>query len=57
MLTDGRGVHTTYQILLVDPERITLKRRTIFDRRASGEGVREVEDVVAVAPYNLERPR
>lgn len=56
VLTDGGDVYTTYQVLLADYERITLKRRRTFDRRASREGVREVADVVVVTPYNLEEP-
>jgi hypothetical protein len=54
VLTDGRGVYETYQVLLVDPERVMLKRQRTFDRRASREGIRSVEDVVTVTPYNLE---
>jgi len=53
-LTDGRGVYETYQVLLVDPERVTLKRRRTFDHRASHKGIRTVEDVITVRPYNLE---
>jgi len=53
-LTDGRGVYETYQVLLVDPERVTLKRRRTFDRRASRKGIRTVEDVIMVRPYNFE---
>lgn len=54
VLTDGRSVYETYQVLLVDPERVMLKRQRTFDRRASREGIRTVEDVIAVTPYNLE---
>lgn len=57
LLTDGHEVYQTYRVLLVDPERITLRRRTTFDHRASGEGIRDVEDVVALKPYNLERTK
>ncbi len=56
MLTDGREVYETYQVLLADSERITLRRRKTFDNRASGMGVRAVEDVVALEPYNFEKP-
>jgi hypothetical protein len=54
LLTDGREVYEAYQVLLADPERITLKRQRTFDHRTTGEGIRTVEDVVAVTPYNLE---
>ena len=53
-LTDGSGVYETYQVLLIDPERVMLKRQRTFDRRALREGIRTVEDVLAVTPYNLE---
>jgi hypothetical protein len=52
-LTDGRGVYETYQLLVVGPERVMLKRQISVDRRASGAGIRTVEDVIAVTPYDL----
>ncbi len=54
VLTNGRDVHETYQVLLIDQERITLKRQEVFDRRASREGIRAIETAVAVTPYNRE---
>ena len=46
-----------YRILLLDPERVVLKRENVYDRRGSREGVRTAETVVSVAPYDLEERR
>jgi hypothetical protein len=54
VVTNGRDVHEAYQLLIVDQDRITLKRQTVFDRRQARDGVRTVETVVAIPPYNLE---
>jgi hypothetical protein len=54
LLTDGQAVHQTYQLLLASEERITLRREQVFDRRATREGIRTVQDVIALRPYNLE---
>jgi hypothetical protein len=53
-LSDGQNVHETYQLLMVSDERITLKRQKIYDHRATREGVRTVESVIALTPYDLE---
>lgn len=55
VLTDGRGVHEVYQVVLVDAESITLTRRRTYDRRATGEGFRTVDDVITVTPYNRDQ--
>ena len=55
VLTDGRGVHEIYHVVLVGAESITLTRRRTFDRRATGEGFRTVDDVVTVTPYDRDQ--
>lgn len=54
LLTDGQGVNETYQLLLASEERITLRRERVFDRRATREGIRNAQDLIALRPYNLE---
>lgn len=54
LLTDDQAVHETYQLLLASEERITLRREQVFDRRARREGIRTVQDLIVLTPYNLE---
>lgn len=54
VLTNGRDQHEAYHVLAVSDERVMLKRQTMLDHSATREGVRTVEDVIAVTPYNLE---
>jgi hypothetical protein len=54
VLTNKQGVRETYQVLVADEDRVTLKKQEVFDRRANREGIRTVESVITLAPYNLE---
>ena len=55
-MSNEREAGVTYRILLADPTRVTLKRTELIDKRASGGGVRAIENVVTLVPYNL-KPR
>lgn len=55
-LVDDAGRPVAYRILIVREDRVVLKRTRSIDRTATGGGVRTTEDVVAVSPYNLEKP-
>jgi len=54
VITDGQGVHKAYHLLAAGDDRVVFKRQEMFDRRATREGIRTVESVIAVPPYNLE---
>jgi len=54
VITDGRSVHRAYHLLAATDDRITLKRQAVFDDRATREGIRTVDTVIAVRPYNRE---
>ena len=54
VLTNGRDVHEAYQLLVVSDQRATFKKQEVFDRRATRDGTRTVESVIAVTPYDLE---
>jgi len=54
----GVGEHDSegYEILIITSDRITLRRVVLIDRRATGEGLRREQSVVAVVPYGPKRP-
>jgi len=54
VITDGRSLHTAYQLLKAGPERITFKQTEFIDRRAAREGIRTAERVIAIEPYDPE---
>lgn len=54
VITDGRALHRAYQLLAADANRVILKKQELIDRRATREGIRTTESVIAVQPYDLE---
>ncbi len=54
VITDGQSVHRAYHLLAAGNERLVFKKQELFDRRATREGIRTVESVIALPPYNLE---
>jgi len=58
-LADGGYVAEAYELLLVSPQRITLRRERVYGRQTSGSGIETVDkraaaDLVTLAPYDLE---
>jgi hypothetical protein len=54
VITDGQRAHQAYHLLAAGDDRLVFKREEMVDRRAAREGIRTVESVIAVPPYNLE---
>lgn len=52
VLTDGRAAAFDYEILVARADRVTLKRVTTENRKASGEGLLRREEIVDVRPYD-----
>lgn len=57
VLSNGRDYAEWYRVLLLEEDRIVLKRREVYDPGDVRAGVRTVERVIAVKPYNHEKPR
>ena len=57
VLSNGNDYAEWYRVILLQDDRIVLKRTEVHGPEANRKGLRTTETVIAVKPYNLEPPR